>query len=290
MKSIWKKLGAVLLVGILALTATACGSSSKSDSSSSKSSSKSEGTLNNYSKDKPVTVKVGLTAAIYKEIWDPIAKDLKKEGINIEQVQFSDYVTPDEALENGEVTITSHQHHAFLKSTVKDKGWNDLVSAGDTFIIAMNLYSKKYKDVKDIPDKATIAIPNDASNEGRALKLLADAGLIKLNDDENPNLSSITENPKNLEFKELNAADVAPALPDVDAAVINGNYALDADINPDSCIYKETKYSDDSYFCLIAVKEKNKDTKAVKRIVERFQSDATKKVFKDKFNGYFVPA
>ena len=198
----------------------------------------------------------------------------------------------DEALENDELTITSHQHHAFLDATKADQGWDDLVSAGDTFIIAMNLYSNKYDDVSEIQDGDQIAIPDDASNGGRALKLLANAGLIELSDDAgaNPEVSDITKYNKQIDIVEMNASDVPSALADVDAAVVNGNYALDAGIDPDTAIYEESKYDDDSYFCLIAVKDKNKDTKAVKRIVERFQTDETKQIFQDEFKGYFKSA
>lgn len=267
-------------------------SANESSGSDSSDGAEAEGTLDSYSVENPVTVKVGLTAAIYEDIWNPIKDDLAKEGINIELVQFSDYISPDEALENDELTITSHQHHAFLDATKADQGWDDLVSAGDTFIIAMNLYSNKYDDVSEIQDGDQIAIPDDASNGGRALKLLANAGLIELSDDAgaNPEVSDITKYNKQIDIVEMNASDVPSALADVDAAVVNGNYALDAGIDPDTAIYEESKYDDDSYFCLIAVKDKNKDTKAVKRIVERFQTDETKQIFQDEFKGYFKSA
>ena len=280
-----KKIIVLVLAAALVFSLCACGSSA-SDAAA------AAGDLDNYSPENPVTVKIGLTAAFYEDFWKPIKADLAKEGINIELVQFSDYVSPDEALENDELTLTAHQHHAYLKTICEEQGWTDLVSAGDTFIIALNLYSNQYKSVDEIKDGDRIAIPNDASNGGRALKLLADAGLITLSPDAgtNPEIKDIASYAKQIELVEMNASDIASALDDVAAAAVNGNYALDAGIDPDTAIWHETKFDDDSYFCTITVREKNLNTKAVQRIVERFQSDETKKLFESEYNGYVLSA
>lgn len=236
-------------------------------------------------------VKLGLTGVIYEDIWNPIKEELAKEGIDLEYVQFSDYSLPNEALNAGEIDINAFQHHAYFNNDVEKNGY-DITPIADTFIIAMNLYSDKVKSVDEIKDGDVIAIPDDASNGGRALKVLANAGLITLKSEagSNPTVADIDTYNVKIEIKEMGAADIPSVLPDVTAAVINGNYALDYGIDPTTAIYEETKYDDDSYFCLMAVRSSEKDDAVYKRIVELFQSDATKQIFQDEFNGYFVPA
>ena len=236
-------------------------------------------------------VKLGLTGVIYEDIWNPIKEELAKEGIDLEYVQFSDYSLPNEALNAGEIDINAFQHHAYFNNDVEKNGY-DITPIADTFIIAMNLYSDKVTSVDEIKDGDVIAIPDDASNGGRALKVLANAGLITLKADagSNPTVADIDTYNVKIEIKEMGAADIPSVLADVTAAVINGNYALDYGIDPTTAIYEETEYDDDSYFCLMAVRTSEKDDAVYKRIVELFQSDATKQIFQDEFNGYFVPA
>ena len=124
-------------------------------------------------------VKLGLTGVIYEDIWNPIKEELAKEGVDLEYVQFSDYSLPNEALNAGEIDINAFQHHAYFNNDVEKNGY-DITPIADTFIIAMNLYSDKVKSVDEIKDGDVIAIPDDASNGGRALKVLANAGLITL--------------------------------------------------------------------------------------------------------------
>ena len=290
--SILKKATALLLAAALTAGLAACGSSSSGAGDGSSSASKAD--FNNYSADDPVTVKIGLTAAIYEDIWDPIKEELAGEGIDIEYVQFSDYAMPNEALVSGEIDMTAQQHHAYMENQIKEEGWGDkIVPIADTFIIAMNLYSDKIKSVSELKDGDTIALPNDLSNEGRALKLLQSAGIIELdpNAGKNPEKKDITKYNVKIEFNEVNSSDTVSLLPDVTAAVINGNFALDAGIDPDKeAIFEETEYSDDSYFCVLGARKEDADSKAFKRITEAFQSDGTKKIFQDEFKGYFKPA
>ena len=236
-------------------------------------------------------VKLGLTGVIYEDIWNPIKEELAKEGIDLEYVQFSDYSLPNEALNAGEIDMNAFQHHAYFNNDVEKNGYK-ITPIADTFIIAMNLYSDKVKSVDEIKDGDVIAIPDDASNGGRALKVLASAGLITLKAEagSNPTVADIDTYNVKIEIKEMGAADIPSVLPDVTAAVVNGNYALDYGIDPSTAIYEESEYDDDSYFCLIAVRSDEADDAVYKRIVELFQSDATKQIFQDEFNGYFVPA
>ena len=213
-----------------------------------------------------------------------------KEGIDLEYVQFSDYSLPNEALNAGEIDINAFQHHAYFNNDVEKNGY-DITPIADTFIIAMNLYSDKVKSVDEIKDGDVIAIPDDASNGGRALKVLASAGLITLKAEAgaNPTVADIDTYNVKIEIKEMGAADIPSVLPDVTAAVVNGNYALDYGIDPSTAIFEEN-YDDDSYFCLMAVRSSDADDAVYKRIVELFQSETTKQIFRDEFNGYFVPA
>ena len=236
-------------------------------------------------------VKLGLTGVIYEDIWNPIKEELAKEGIDLEYVQFSDYSLPNEALNAGEIDINAFQHHAYFNNDVEKNGY-DITPIADTFIIAMNLYSDKVKSVDEIKDGDVIAIPDDASNGGRALKVLASAGLITLKAEAgaNPTVADIDTYNVKIEIKEMGAADIPSVLPDVTAAVVNGNYALDYGIDPSTAIFEEKDYDDDSYFCLMAVRSSDADDAVYKRIVELFQSETTKQIFQDEFNGYFVPA
>ena len=236
-------------------------------------------------------VKLGLTGVIYEDIWNPIKEELAKEGIDLEYVQFSDYSLPNEALNAGEIDINAFQHHAYFNNDVEKNGY-DITPIADTFIIAMNLYSDKVKSVDEIKDGDVIAIPDDASNGGRALKVLASAGLITLKAEAgaNPTVADIDTYNVKIEIKEMGAADIPSVLPDVTAAVVNGNYALDYGIDPSTAIFEEKDYDDVSYFFLMAVRSSDADDVVYKRIVELFQSETTKQIFQDEFNGYFVPA
>lgn len=236
-------------------------------------------------------VKLGLTGVIYEDIWNPIKETLADEGIDLEYVQFSDFSLPNAALDAGEIDINAFQHHAYFNNDTEKNGY-DFTAIGDTFIIAMNIYSDQIQSIDELKDGDTIAIPDDASNGGRALKVLESAGIIDIdpNAGANPTISDITKYEKQVDITELGASTIPSVIPDFTAAVVNGNYALDYGIDPSTAIYKETEYDDDSYFCLIAVKSENADDPVYQEIVKLFQSEETKKIFEDKFGGYFVPA
>lgn len=207
-------------------------------------------------------------------------------------VQFSDFSLPNQALAAGDIDLNAFQHHAYFNSDVESNGY-DIVPIGDTFVIAMNIYSNKITDVSELQDGDKVAVPNDASNEGRALKVLESAGIINIKESagNNPEITDIESYNVQIELVEANAADLCALLPDVEAAVINGNYALDYGIDPnEEAIFAEKDYADDSYFCLIAARSDEADSEVYKKIVEAFQSENTKKIFKDEFKGFFVPA
>ena len=242
------------------------------------------------------TIKLGVTGAFYEDLWQPAIDELAKEGINVELVQFSDFSLPNNALNGGELQVNAFQHHAYFDNDTTTNGY-DLTAIADTFIITMNLYSSKYDTLEALQEKVasgekvTVVIPNDATNQGRALLVLRDAGLIALTDDYEgtPNTENVKQlEGANVELNPVNAAQTYQFLGDVDAAVINGNYAASYDVDPASAIFQENvDPTNDRFICLIAVRTEDKDNPTYQRIAEVFRSDVTTQVVKDKFDGFF---
>lgn len=295
-----KKLLATVLTAALALgVITGCGSQKTEETAATDSNAAtttSETTASTQeaeaSKDGETrVVKLGLTGVIYEDIWNPIKEKLAGEGIDLQYVQFSDFSLPNAALDAGEIDINAFQHHAYFNNDTEKNGY-DLTAIGDTFIIAMNIYSDQIQSIDELKDGDTVAIPDDASNGGRALKVLESAGIIEIdpNAGANPTVSDITNYKVQVDITELGASTIPSVIPDFTIAVVNGNYALDYGIDPSTAIFKESEYDDDSYFCLIAVKSENADDPVYQEIVKLFQSEETKQIFEDKFGGYFVPA
>lgn len=295
-----KKLLATVLTAALAFGAiTGCGSQKTEETAATDSSAAtttSETTASTQeaeaAKDGETrVVKLGLTGVIYEDIWNPIKEKLAGEGIDLQYVQFSDFSLPNAALDAGEIDINAFQHHAYFNNDTEKNGY-DLTAIGDTFIIAMNIYSDQIQSIDELKDGDTVAIPDDASNGGRALKVLESAGIIEIDPDAgaNPTVSDITNYKVQVDITELGASTIPSVIPDFTIAVVNGNYALDYGIDPSTAIFKESEYDDDSYFCLIAVKSGNADDPVYQEIVKLFQSEETKQIFEDKFGGYFVPA
>ena len=295
-----KKLLATVLTAALALGAiTGCGSQKTEETAATDSNAAtttSETTASTQeaeaAKDGETrVVKLGLTGVIYEDIWNPIKEKLAGEGIDLQYVQFSDFSLPNAALDAGEIDINAFQHHAYFNNDTEKNGY-DLTAIGDTFIIAMNIYSDQIQSIDELKDGDTVAIPDDASNGGRALKVLESAGIIEIDPDAgaNPTVSDITNYKVQVDITELGASTIPSVIPDFTIAVVNGNYALDYGIDPSTAIFKESEYDDDSYFRLIAVKSGNADDPVYQEIVKLFQSEETKQIFEDKFGGYFVPA
>lgn len=277
-----KKLIAVTLsAATFALSLTACGG--KSSTSSAGSSSAAEST----------TVKLGVVGSIYEDLWKPAQESLKAEGIDLEIVQFSDYATPNNALNSGDIDLNAFQHQIYLDNEVEQQGYK-IQSIGYTFIIPLNIYSHKVKAISDIKDGDVVAIPDDVTNGGRAIKVLAAAGLITLKQDAgfNPTLDDIQTYNTKITIKELKANTIPSVLDDVTAAVVNGNYALDFGLKTEEAIYKDSVLDEEKYWNLIAARTEDlqdKDKVAVyQKVVKAFQSDATEKVFNDTFGGYFI--
>ncbi|MFF4081844.1 MetQ/NlpA family ABC transporter substrate-binding protein [Streptomyces sp. NPDC001777] len=227
----------------------------------------------------------------HADILEFVAKNLAaKEGLKLEVKEFTDYVLPNTATESGQVDANFFQHQPYLDDFNKKKNTH-LVSVGAVHLEPLGLYSKKAEDLKDIKAGQTIAVPNDTTNEGRALQLLAENGLITLKDGvgTSAKLSDITDK-KGLEFKELEAATVPRALNDVDAAVINGNYAIEADLKPGKDSLVLEKADGNPYANIIAVKEGNEKDARVQKLVKLLHSDEVKKFIEDTYRGSIVPA
>ena len=268
-----KKIITGILIGALALTSVFGAAKSK--------------------KAKNVEVKIGVVGSIYEDLWAPAQKALKSQGINLKIVQFSDYVTPNNALSNGEIDLNAFQHRIFLENDAGSHNY-DVKLIGNTFIIPLNLYSNKVKSVSELKNGAVIAIPNDVTNGGRAIKVLAAAGLITLKKDAgfNPTVADIVSNPKNIVIKELAANTIPSALADLDAAIVNGNYALDFGIKTESAIFKDTSVDEKQYWNLIAARGADlKDPAKVeifRKVVKAFQTKETEDVFNKTYGGYFI--
>lgn len=238
------------------------------------------------SKSSSKTVKVGVMtfSDTEKARWDKI-KELVGDKANIEFTEFTDYTQPNEAVANKEIDINAFQHYNFLENWNKENKQN-LVAIADTYLAPIRLYSDKVKKVKSIPKNGTIAIPNDATNESRALYLLQSAGLIKLNvsGTEIATVANITKNPKNLNIQELDASQTARSLKDVDAAVINNTYIEQANLTTDDAIYVEKSDKNSKQWVNVIAARKNwkkQKNAAIQAIIDAYHTDEVKKVIKD---------
>lgn len=227
----------------------------------------------------------------HADILNFVKKNLAaKEGLKLEVKEFTDYVLPNTATETGQVDANFFQHQPYLDDFNK-KNNTHLVSVGSVHLEPLGLYSHKVKDIKDIESGQTVAVPNDTTNEGRALQLLAQNGLITLKSGvgTSAKLSDITDK-KGLRFKELEAATVPRALNDVDAAVINGNYAIEAKLKPAKDSLALEKAEGNPYANIIAVKKGDEKDVRVQKLVKLLHSDEVKKFIEDTYQGSVIPA
>jgi D-methionine transport system substrate-binding protein len=242
--------------------------------------------------NKKGVIKLGVTGDDHR-VWDNVKERLAKQNIELKIVTFSDYIRPNQALSDGDIDANAFQTVAYFEQFKKDHNL-DLTSIGNTVLAPMGIYSKKIKDIKTLKDGAKVAVPNDATNEGRALLLLQDAGLIKLKDGAGikPTVKDIIENTKKLSIAELVATQIPRSIEDVDIAVINNGVAVDAGYAPlkDSIYIEDTKKeSAKNYFNIIAVRTKDKDKAILKKLVEVYQTDETKKVIDETTKGSSIP-
>lgn len=243
--------------------------------------------------DKPAetTLKIGATPVPHAEILEQIKPDLKEQGINLEIVEFNDYVQPNIALNDKELDANFFQHVPYLNDFIKEHKDVKLVNAGGVHIEPMGIYSKKIKDLNELADGAIVSIPNDPTNGGRALLLLQKANLLKLKDgaNETATVQDIAENPKNLVIQEVEAAQLPRTLEDVDISIINTNFAMNADLNPmNDALFIEDRTS--PYVNIIAVREGDENRDEITKLLNAIKSDKVKKFIGEKYKGAIVPA
>ena len=271
-----KKILALLLAALLALGATACGGGGDTDGDT-----------------ETLTIKVGASPAPHAEILEKAKEILAEDGITLEITEFQDYVLPNEAVSNGELDANYFQHLPYLEQYNEENG-TDLVSVAKIHYEPYGIYAGKTATLEELQDGATVAVPNDATNEARALLLLEQEGLITLKEGVGISATAldIVDNPKNLEIVELEAALIPRSLQDVDIAGINGNYAIEAGLNASKDALA-TEAADsvgaDTFANIICVKAGNEENEGVKALVEVLTSDEIKAFINDTYEGAVVP-
>ena len=275
-----KKALALALTGAVIIGAFA-GCGAKKDSSS------------DTKKEETKKIVIGASPSPHADILKVAKKELKKEGYELEIKEYSDYVQPNTALESGDLDANYFQHKPYLDDFNKKKKTH-LVSAGMIHYEPFGIFPGKTKTLKDLKKGATVAVPNDTTNEARALLLLQDQGLIKLKDGAGLTATKkdIVENKKDLAIKEIEAAQIPRSLKDVDIAVVNGNYALEAGlkVNKDALATEDAdSIGAKTYGNVVAVKKGNEKTDATKSLIKALKSDTVKKYINDKYDGAVVP-
>ena len=230
-------------------------------------------------------LRIGVTAGPHAQVMEKVREIAARDGLAIRIIEFQDYIQPNVALAAGDLDANSYQHQPFLDQQVRDRRLA-IVGAGKTLIFPMGIYSRRHRRLADVPNSGRVAIPNDPTNGGRALLLLQEKGFIKLKGDVGfkPSVADITENAKRLKFVEIDAAQAPRVLDDVDAGVVNTNYATQAGLNPvkDAILREDPK---GPYVNLIAVREQDKDKPWVKTLVEAYHTPEVKAFVEQKFGG-----
>ena len=292
-----KKLISATLAATLALSLAACGSTASttetasSEAASTESTAASSEAAESTSDLAGTTLKVAASPTPHAEILNVAKEILAEQGIDLEVVEFSDYVQPNLVTENGEVDANYFQHKPYLDDYNKNNS-TDLVSAAAIHYEPFGLYSTTIKSLDELKDGDKVAVPNDATNEARALLLLQDNGVIKLKDDAglSATKNDIVENPKNLDITEIEAAQLPRSINNVAIAAINGNYAVEAGLKVSDAIAVEAKDSlaAETYANIVAVRPDNKDDEKIKALISALQSDKVKSFIDEKYQGAVV--
>lgn len=235
------------------------------------------------------SIKVGTMSGPESEVME-VAVQIAKEryDLEVEIVEFTDYVSPNAALADGSLDANAFQHEPYLQSMVEDRGY-ELAVAGHTFVYPIGAYSEKHDSIEALPDGAIIALPNDPTNGGRAMILMHNAGLITLDDHENLEATpvNVVENPHDFQFREIEAAQLPRVLPDVDLAFINNTFAQPAGLHLDDALLKEGPES--PYVNIIAVREGDQDREEIEQLVSAYQSEEVAAKAQELFDGGAVP-
>ena len=288
-----KKLLALTLALVLCLGLAACGGGTSTDTDTNADTSSDADTNGDATANgETITLTVGATPNPHAEILAQVKDDLAAEGIDLVVKEYSDYVVPNTAVEEGDLDATYFQHTPYMEKFNEENGTH-LVSVGKIHYEPMGIYPGLTKTLEELPDGATIAVPNDATNEARALQLLAAQGLIELKEDAGLNATpnDITSNPKNLQFKELEAAMLPQTASEVDLSVINSNFAMEGGMNPatDSLASEDADSEAAQTFAnIIAVKEGHENDPAIQALVKALQSDKVKEYIEKTYSGAVV--
>ena len=279
-----KKFLSLILVLALSASLTACGSSDTTE--------KTDGTDTGDTAE-TVTLKVAASPTPHAEILEQVKPILAEQGIDLVITEYGDYVVPNTAVDEGDEDANYFQHTPYLEQFNEENG-TDLVSAGKIHYEPMGVYAGKTTSLEDLPDGATIAVPNDATNEARALQLLAAQGLFEIDPDAGLNATpnDITSNPKNLEFTELDASMIPNTIDEFDLNVINSNYALQAGLNPaEDALASEDADSDaaQTYANIIAVKAGHENDPAIVALVDALHSDEIQEFINTTYQGSVLP-
>ena len=238
-------------------------------------------------------MRLGVTGSVYDEMWQPVKEMLAKQGIDLEVIQFTDYVTPNRALADGDIDLNGFQHRIYLNDEIESRGYK-ITNIANTFVVPLNLYSIKIKTLDEIKDGDVIAIPNDPTNGGRAIKVLATSGLITLKDGAgfNPTKEDIASYSKKITIQELAANTIPSALPDIAAGVINDTYALDYGLKASDAVYAD-QAREQEYWNLIAARTSDLEDPAkldtYMKIVNAYQSEEMKAHLAELYGGFFRP-
>lgn len=234
------------------------------------------------------TIKVGVSPGEHAEIMEEVARIAEPMGLEIDVVEFSDYVVPNQALADGDIQANSFQHVPYLEAQMKDRGF-ELAVIGNTITTPMGIYSEKVTDITELNEGATFGIPNDPTNGGRALLVLQELGLIKVDPAAGltPTMLDITENPKDLSFKELDAAQLPRSLVDLTAALINTNYAIASGLNPkEDAIAMEG--AENPYVNVIVVRKGEEAAAWVETLIKAYHSDEVKAFIDESYQGTVI--
>lgn len=275
-----KLISVVLITTLIAGVLTGCGSGKESNNSQ------------EAAQTSETTLKVGASLTPHAEILEKAKPILAKEGVNLEIVKIEDTVTPNTGLVEKSLDANFFQHQPYLDDFNKENK-TDLVSAGAVHYEPFGIYAGKVKDLSALPEGATVAVPNNVTNEARALLLLQQEGLLKLKDgvDIKATINDIVENTKNIKFKEIAPEQLVRSLPDVDVAVINGNYAIEGGLHVKDALAVESNQSvaAKTYANIIAVRKEDQENEAVKKLVTVLQSEEIRKYINDTYDGAVVP-
>lgn len=281
-----KKFTKIALTLALVLGFSACGAKTNEKAADSKQETKTEEKASGV-------IKIGVVGEYNDVLKEVIKRYEEGTGKKAELVVFSDYSQPNEALLAGDIDLNAYQHHKFLDEFNKSKG-SDLISIGDTMLAPMAIYSNKVKSIDELKEGDKVALPNDPSNGSRALFLLQEAGLIKVEGEPGDiiTIDKVKENPKNLELIEMDASQTPRSLDDCQIAIVNDTFALDAGLDKKTAVFSEDPKTESvkQYINLIAARKEDENNEDYKEFIKYYQSEETKKDMEEITKGAWIPA